>query len=136
MSDKRRHDEYQARRELSDFGAKVQQRDAVAFNAGPSSETLKHYIAKAVTAYILRERGYRVDTEVEMPDGELDVLGYANGEGDMIGVELETNVTQDVKSRKIDQFYTNTPLRECWIIEVNDLPTDIEAMKAEIEAQL
>lgn len=119
---KRDYDEYSHRRELQDCNFKLQKRDAVAFNSG--SETLKHAVAKLISAWYLKKKGYRVDTEVEMPNGEIDVVGYAK-EGAAIAVECETSPTEDIISDKLERYVHGQPIRECFIINVSEMPTDM-----------
>jgi len=80
-------------RRLKDAGWDVNKEPAVRFNAGGSSETVGHVVGKTLTAKILLQNGYMVDTEVEGPQGTVDVLCYAPDRITMV-VELETNVGQ------------------------------------------
>jgi len=70
----KRQEQYLAwRKELDKCGWDVTKVDSVQFNSG--SETLHHLLAKTATAYILKQNGYRVDSEVEHPErGEIDII--------------------------------------------------------------
>jgi len=68
MSDKRTRDEYRSRRAIQDAGWKLDKTDKVEFNDG--SETLRHAECKLRVAWFLRQQGYRVDSEIEGPDGQ------------------------------------------------------------------
>lgn len=132
---KRSRDEYEGRQQLQRSGWDVQKRDSVAFNGG--SETRKHYHAKAATAFVLRDHGYRVDSEVENADGsaEADIVAYGH-DNDCFVVELETEITDDVTTKKLNQFYHGQPFRECFILEVTDAPYDIDELHEWVEEQL
>lgn len=124
---KRSRVEYEQRRELQNCGWKVTQRDSVAFNSG--SESQKHYQTKCAAAWVLRERDYRIDSEVEITQaqdtiGEVDLLGYGRDDGDIIVVEAETAPTKEVITDKLDRYYHNQPPREVFVIDTNDCPTD------------
>lgn len=117
---KRQHIERQHRRELQDAGFRVDKPDYVAFNSG--SETFKHAQCKFVAAWSLHEQGYRVASEVEMPDGEIDVLGYATEDKDCIAVECETSPTEEVIKDKLDRYVYNQPVRDMFLMNVNEMP--------------
>jgi len=121
MSDKRKLDDWNARKELERAGWDVSKEDAVKFNSG--SETLAHASLKLTVAwYLKQECGYRIDTEVEMSNGEVDVLAWTAG--DIIVVECETSPTEAVVSDKIARYVENEPPRECWVLNVNDAPEE------------
>lgn len=120
-------DEYRARRELQDCDIRVRQDDSVEFNSG--SETQKHYLAKCAAAWVLHERGYRLNSEVVIPNGEIDIIGYNGPDNDCIAVETETSPTEDVVTEKLDKYLIG-PIRDVFIINVNEVPTDfIEAVE-------
>ena len=123
MSDKRRRNEFEQRRELQDAGWKVDQEDKVCFNSG--SESNKHFVTKAQVGYLLKTNGYRVDSEVQNQDGtaEADIVAYGNGEPAFV-VECETGITEKITEKKLDQFYYNEPFCECYMVEVNNMPED------------
>jgi len=106
---------------LKENGWVVNQEDAVRFNEG--SETLAHLHAKTVTAKVLKDQGYRVDTEVVMPNGEVDVLGYS--EQDMIVVECESNPDSNTFSSKLNRYVHDQPPREMFWIDVDAIPGNI-----------
>ncbi|MUV59961.1 hypothetical protein [Halobacterium sp. CBA1126] len=131
---KRTRDEYGGRKDLQDAGWRVQQQDAIAFNEG--SESTQHLIAKTLVANELRDRGYRIDTEVEKEGvGEIDVVAYGKGEPPF-AVEVETNPTEDVVSDKLHRYYEGEPYCECYVLDVDELPDSITAAQEWVEAQL
>jgi len=131
---KRERDEFEQRRELQDAGIRVDKRDVIEPNHG--SETFKHKLAKLAVSHVLEERGYRYDSEVEVPAGEIDMLGYANQEKDCIAIECETSPTDEVISDKIDRYVTNLPIRDCFVINVSELPLDGMEAVAYVREQL
>jgi len=105
-------------KELEENGWKVNKDDAIRFNSG--SETLSHLMVKTVAAKVLKDQGYRVDTEVEMPDGEVDVLGYS--EHDMIVVECERDPDSNTFSSKLNRYIHGQPPRDMFWIDVENVP--------------
>jgi len=92
------------------------------YNSG--SETLAHSSLKHIVGhYLTHECGYRVAFEVEMPQGEVDVLGYSTD--DIIIVECETSPTDDVIQEKLDKYVHGEPPRDMFLLNVNDSPANI-----------
>lgn len=119
---KRTRDEYDDRNALQKEGWRVHKPDSVKFNSG--SETKAHLATKTAVAYILREKGYRISTEVtnETGDSEIDVVAYA-GDGKPFGVEVETDLAREVKLDKIERYVkSNDIIRDCFFLEVLDAP--------------
>jgi len=121
MSDKRKWNDWNTRKELSREGWEVAKQDSIKFNSG--SETLAHADLKLVVSWYLKQQGYRIDTEVEMSNGEVDVLAWTAE--DIIVVECESSPTQSVVSDKIARYVENEPPRECWVLNVNDAPQEL-----------
>jgi len=116
--------EYSDRKMLQSAGFEVNKRDAIALSYG--SETLRHLVCKTFVVQHLRGLGYRVDSEVQMDrGGRVDVIGYGAEGRHVIGVEVETGLTDAVRESKIEQYYAGTPLSELFFLEVNDMPDDI-----------
>lgn len=88
-------------------------------------------------AYVLRDRGFRIDSEVvnDKGDSEADIVAYGK-DGECFVVECETDITSDVKAKKLNQFYHNQPFRECFILEVEDAPSDVDDLHEWVENQL
>jgi len=108
-------------KELKEHGWVVDQTDSIKFNSG--SETLAHLHAKTVAAKVLKDQGYRVDTEVVMPAGEVDVLGYS--EQDIIVVECESKPNSNTFSSKLNRYIHGQPPRDMFWIDVNHVPGNI-----------
>lgn len=119
---KRQRNEYEQRRELQNCGWRVEQTDKIEFNSG--SETKTHIQTKVAAAIVLQERDYRIDSEVEMGNGTVDLLGYGRDDGDIIVVECETSPTKEVIKDKLDRYYHGQPPRECFVLNCNECPTD------------
>jgi len=134
MTDRRTRAEFDSRKELQSYGWDVQQRDAVAFNSG--SETLKHAVAKLLVARVCKSADYRVDTEVEMEHGEVDVLAYGHPRRANIVVEVETNPQDNVIADKIERYIEGEPVRECFVIDPAEMPTDMLAAEDWIRRQI
>ena len=110
------------RKELADAGWDVSKRDSVHFNEG--SETLNHAELKMVTCWYLKhELNYRVDTEVQLAAGEVDVLAYS--EDDIIVVEIETNADRATITDKIKRYITDEPARDMFVLDPTDAPSEL-----------
>lgn len=133
---KRTRTEYEQRKELQNAGWGVSKRDAVAFNSG--SETPLHAHAKMSAAFILRENGYRVDSEVKHDTrGEIDILAYGHESRlSPIAVEVESNPFGEVVQDKLKRYVDGTPITEMYLINVSELPENISEMHDEIAAVL
>lgn len=135
MTNKRSHREFSHRRELEAAGWQLRQRDAVAFN--PGSETVRHAVCKMLVAFKLREKGYRVDTEVPKEGvGEIDVVAYAAPDEPAFAVECETSPTDETLNDKMERYYHNEPFRDVFVLVVNDMPENILDALAWVEDQL
>jgi len=121
MPTAKQNKEYRDRRYLNDVGWTVKKSDNVSMHTG--NETLQHFMAKAVTAYRLREVGYRVDSEVTHESGNsVDVLGYGCKGRSPIGVEIETDLTSNTKHDKIDKYVHQGKLSDVFFLEATDVP--------------
>lgn len=129
----RQAQEFRQRKVLRDHGWNVPQTDYIAWNSG--SETVEHFLAKAMVGHALKQDGFRVASEVEGPGGEIDVLAYGTDD-EPVAVECETGLTDDVTSQKIGQYVRGTPIRDCLFVEVEDLPETIPDAYAFIRGEL
>ena len=76
--------------------------------------------------HYLRQKGLRVTTEAEHGDrGQVDVLCHGPPDGAPYAVELETSPTEKVVTEKFKKYIENSPLREMYLINVNDCPENI-----------
>jgi len=115
--------EFHHRKTLRDAGWDVPQRDSVAFNGG--SETPEHFFAKAAVAYVLKQDGYRVASEVEGPTGEIDVVAYGTDD-EPIAVEVETSPTDEVVQDKLERYVHGQPFRDMFLLDVDELPATFD----------
>lgn len=124
MTTAREKKEYEDRRFLSDAGWSVAKKDNVSMHTG--TETLQHFIGKALAAYRLNEVGYRIDSEVNHISGNaVDVLAYGCKGRDPIGVEVETNLTKETKRAKIDKYVNDGRLSDLFFLEATEVPSNI-----------
>lgn len=141
MTNKRQHEKYAQYRELKDAGYQIHDDLGVRPNSG--SESLKHWIAKCVGAHVLTNAGFRVDSEVERYEyasaasavGEVDLLGFGHEERKPIVLEMERAVDRDVVRDKLEKYHVD-PVREVFVIAVDDLRDDSEEMRDEIRAEI
>jgi len=125
--------EFHHRKTLRDAGWDVPQRDAVAFNSG--SESARHFFAKCAVAHHLKQEGYRIASEVDGPTGEIDIVGYGT-EDEPIVVEVETDVSDDVTRDKLERYVFGQPFRDMFLLDVDEMPTEMDEALAWIDEQL
>jgi hypothetical protein len=82
------------------------------------SETMKHWIVKAIIFRELRRRGRQVGTEVEVNGGIVDVLDLDN----MIAYEVENNLTHKKLRLKASSI---SGVRDVFFIDILEVPDDI-----------
>jgi hypothetical protein len=109
-------------RELKDHAVEVHKHNQIKFNSG--SETIPHVVGKALVGHIGRVNGYRVSSEVSVPDGEIDVVLWGHDERLSYAVELETSPTQDTIDSKLERYVHSTPLDDMILINLSDMPVD------------
>lgn len=132
-SDRVYHDWVQSLRQA---GWDVDKADSIKFNGG--SETATHAHCKLAGARILRDAGYRIDTEVVHPErGEIDLIAIPTKDSqEPFGVEFETDPdTQTVRS-KLARYHDGTPFVEIFVIGIEQMPTELREMRIEIKQQL
>lgn len=135
MSDTRTHAEWEDRQALQQAGWDITKPDSVQFNSG--SETTSHRVCKLLAAGALKDRKYRIGSEVAHPDrGEIDVVGYGHPERRPVAVECETNPTDGVIEDKLDRYYRGTPFREVFVLAVDAMPAEIAAADEWVRAEL
>lgn len=132
---KRTRLEYDGRVALQNAGWDITKTDSVAFNDG--SETNRHFVAKAQVAFYLKANGWRIDSEVEHKErGDVaDIVAYGREDPPFV-VEVESGITDDVREKKLQQFYRGEPFCEVFLLEVHDLPEDRAQQLTWIHQQL
>ena len=85
------------------------------------SEQLSHLIAKTVAAKVLIDAGYTVASEVTNRgnDKEADILAYCHESRRPIVVELENNLGEDTKDRKLRHYHIQ-PVSEVYVINLDN----------------
>jgi hypothetical protein len=94
-------------------------------NAG--SEGVKHFLAKSVTGYILRELKKDFMDEVIVNNGKqpgrIDLISLSDG----LIFEFETNLTQEIKLSKREK-YDNIYIKDFVFINLSKLPDSLKEM--------
>lgn len=122
-------------RRIQGAGWDATKTDEVRFNSG--SETLKHFVLKSVVAKLLVDRGFKVSSEVVHDTrGEIDIVCHGEPGYAPWCVEVETHATDDVIQDKIKRYVKGTTFRECFVLAVEDAPTDIGEMYQWVENKL
>jgi len=123
-------------RRLKQAGLGVSRQPAIRFNAGGESETVGHFVAKAIAGKVCLQNGYQIDTEVAGPTGEIDLLAYAP---DRItyAIELETDPDSDSKQQYRTQYVDPyEPIQDIQLIDVGSLPAHALDMRDRIVTEL
>lgn len=115
--------EVQSYRQLKDSGVDLQKQNQIRFNSG--SETIPHLCCKAIAAHIAHANGYRVSSEVEVPNGEIDLVIWGHDSRLSYAVEVETSPTQETIDSKVDRYVHQTPIDDIIIIKPNNVPNDM-----------
>jgi len=126
-------------RTLKDSGVDVTDTNRIRFNSG--SETVPHCVSKCLVGLLGIRNGYRVDSEVdvenrEYPDGEIDTLLWGHESRLAYAIEVETGLTEETKTRKLNQYVTETAIDDIQFVEVNTLPMDMVEAFGEIAAEI
>lgn len=98
------------------------------FTSG-GSETMKHWLVKAIIFKALRERGREAGSEVEVNGGIVDVLDTGN----MIAYEVENNFTRKKLSAKLSSL---SGLRDIFFIDILEVPDDMHEAEAYIREKI
>jgi len=129
---KDQHDEWRTRSDLHSANWQVTKEDSIKFNHG--SETFRHLACKTAAGWVLRDRGYRVDSEVVCPGGEVDVLGYKRD--DILVVECETSPSEGVVADKLERYVYGEPPRDMIVLDVGELPEEFMGALKWVDEQI
>lgn len=110
-------------RELKDYSVEVSKHNHTEHNSG--SETVPHLVAKTLVARVGVVNGYRVSSEVSVPEGSIDCVLWGHPDRLTYAVECETGLLPEVKESKVDRYVKQTPIDDIQFIEVNDLPMNM-----------
>jgi hypothetical protein len=109
---------FRSREMLREAGVAISESKVNCLLTNSGSETMKHWLVKAVIFKILRGMGRRVGTEVEVNGGIVDVLDMDN----MIAYEVETCLTREKLKSKLTSL---SGIRDVFFIDVSEVPDDI-----------
>jgi len=115
-------DQIKEYRALKSNGIDVSKHNQIKPNAG--SETFAHLLAKTAVAHLGVCNGYRVDSEVEFPEGkEADILLWGHEDRFTVVVECQTGWTQGDVERKLGHYKRGlSAIDDLYKVEVNRLP--------------
>lgn len=109
---------FKSERMLEENGFVLSDRSRNCLFTNGGSETMKHWLVKAIIFKILRERRAQVGTEVEVNGGIVDVLDIDN----MIAYEVENRFT---KRKLMEKLRNISGLRDVFFIDILEVPDDI-----------
>lgn len=109
---------FRSREMLHEAGLAISESKVNCLLAHNGSETMKHWLVKAVIFKVLRRMGRRVGTEVEVNGGIVDILDLDN----MIAYEVETDLTREKLKSKLASL---SGMRDVFFIDVLEVPDDI-----------
>lgn len=122
-------------REIKRAGWNVEKTPQIAMNDG--SETPAHLHAKTAVAYVARDYGYQVSTEVGHDQyGEIDVLAY---HPDRINwaIEVETDPDKESIQDKLERYVeSNDVIDDMQVITVGELPANLLDLHDRIRTEL
>lgn len=119
--------EFSQRKAMQDAGWSLDLADYVAFNGGKDTESFEHFISKAAIAWVLKQREFRVASEVEGPGGEIDLVAYAL-EDPPLAIECERSMTDEVMQDKLERYVYGEPFRDMIPVDVDTMP-DVEPLR-------
>jgi len=92
-----------------------------------SNESYKHFVAKAILFWILRNMKHDVSSEWKVPNGYVDLCDKTT----RTLYEIEFHVSKKYRNRKIEQY--RMPGYEIIIIDCSKLPSDIDGIRSYLE---
>jgi len=111
----------QAERLLASKGFVLNEKNKNCLFTNGGSESMKHWLVKAMIFKILRERKRTVGTEIETKNGIVDVIDVDN----FIVYEIEKNLNK--RKKKLEQFKEFT---DVFIINLKDIPNNLKQMES------
>lgn len=122
-------------REIKRAGWSVEKTPQIAMNDG--SETPAHLHAKTAVAYVARDYGYQVSTEVAHEEhGEIDVLAYHPKRINW-ALEVETEPTDEIIADKRARYVDSTEVvDDIQVVAVDELPANLLDMHDRIKTKL
>lgn len=111
--------DFKSEQMLRDQGFVVSEKSRNCLFTNGGSETMKHWLVKAMIFKSLRNIGRNVATEVEVNGGVVDVLDTDN----MIAYEVENNFTRKKLNAKLLNL---SGLRDVFFIDILEVPDDIQ----------
>jgi len=134
MTSKRQSEIYRQKNRLNHQGWNIEDTtNAVRFNGG--SETLHHVTSKCVAAKVAIDAGYRVQSEVECPNGEADILAFGLEDRYPIVIELERDFDIEVQQKKLEQYNVGD-VAEVWVIDLDEAPSHPDSLYEHIAEQV
>jgi hypothetical protein len=92
-------------------------------------ETVKHFVVKAILFKILREKGRKVATEVDIIHDVVDLIDLDN----LIAYEIETNPTKEKVNKRARELNF---VKEIFFIDLKKLPDNIEKLERILEKMI
>jgi len=109
---------------LQRHGVAITTTNEIRLNSG--SESPEHLVAKALVAHIAAQEGWRVSSEVDVPNGEIDVVLHKTPHERVWAIELETDPTTEGNNSKLQRYVRDQiGIDEIAIIDVSDMPVEI-----------
>jgi hypothetical protein len=92
-----------------------------------SNESYKHFVAKAVVFWILRDMKHDVSSKWKVPNGYVDLCDNIT----RTFYEIEFHVSKEYRNRKIEQYRMLG--YEIIIVDCCNLPMDVDEIRAYLE---
>lgn len=120
---------FKSERLLKENGFVLPEKNKNCLFTSTGSETMKHWIVKAIIFKQLRNTGRQVGTEVEVNGGIVDVLDVDN----MIAYEVENNLTREKLKSKVMSI---SGLKDVFFIDILEVPDDIQEAESYLKEKL
>jgi len=116
-------------------GVALQKHNQIRGNGG--AETARHLAAKTFAFHAATNAGWRVSSEVEVPQGEIDLVLFKDRETRVWAVEVETSPTEEVAQDKLERYVKQQPgIDDMVLINVTNMPETIMESYFYIERQI
>ena len=105
-------------------GVELQKHNQIRGNGG--NETARHLVCKSLAFHAATQAGWRVSSEVSVPQGEIDLVLFKDRETRVWAVEVETSPSADVRNDKLNRYVKQQDgIDDMVLINVTQMPENI-----------
>lgn len=101
------------------------------------TETIEHFVAKAIAYKHIRDAGRGASTEAEHEtQGRVDVLDHGPAESFPVAVEIESSPNPKRVREKALRYSSETLVRDVLVLDLRDAPERVDAFAGWVAGQL